>query len=106
MKTKCMVEKSVIKTSIANPIKVEFKIICVKNELTISNMIENLIETLLSTDRYIPRDLEYEDNNMQVVKAYLPKELKLRFRIFCTQRQIPMNYVLRYLIETRVQGDS
>ena len=101
-----MVEKSVIKTSIANPIKVEFKIICVKSELTISNMLEELIETLLETERCIPRDLEFEAENMQVVKAYLPKELKVRFRIFCTKREIPMNYVLRYLIKTTVDSDN
>ncbi|MEO1670852.1 MAG: hypothetical protein AAFR77_08725 [Cyanobacteria bacterium J06631_2] len=69
-------------------------------------MLEELIEDLLETDRYIPRDREFEAENMQVVKAYLPKDLKLRFRIFCTQRQIPMNYVLRYLIKTKVENDS
>ena len=99
-------DKSIIKTSIDNSSKVEFKILCVQNELTISHMLEELVEDLLNTERHIPQNIKFKSENMQVIKAYIPKELKLRFKLFCIQKQISMNYTLRFLIQDLIESQK
>lgn len=98
--------KSTIKTLVSNSLKLEFKIICVRNEITISSMIEQLIEDLIEADTIIPSDLDLPQENTQVIKAYLPKDLKQNLKIFCVERHIPMNLAIFYLIKTKVEMDG
>lgn len=96
-------EKSVIKTSVASSLKVQFKLLCVQNELTISDMLERLIHDLVESEREIPSNLPSPLQEIKVVKGYIPSSLKREFKLFCTQKQIPMNLVLSYLIRTWVE---
>ena len=100
------IEKSIIKTSVDTTTKVKFKTLCIQKQLTISRVLEEIIEDVLNTDRYIPRDLKFESQNMQIVKAYISQDLKLRFKIFCAERQIPMNYILRFLIQNKIKTED
>ena len=96
-------EKSVIKTLISNSLKVQFKLFCVQNEITMSEMLERLIRNLIEADQDLLENLNPPLQNPKVVKGYIPSSLKLQFKVFCTQKQLPMNLVLSYLIETWVE---
>lgn len=98
--------KSIIKTLVSNSLKVEFKIICVRNEITISSMLEQLIEDLIENNSIIPSDLTLPQENTQVVKAYISKELKQKLKMFCIERHIPMNLAVFYSIKTKVEMDN
>lgn len=96
-------KKDVVKTAIPDYLKVEFKIICIQNELTISSMLEQLIEKIIEEDQDFSSDLNLEMSKSQIIKAYIPRDLKRKFKVFCVQKQIPMNLVLQYLIKTRIE---
>ena len=99
-------EKSVIKTLISNSLKVQFKLFCVQNEITMSEMLERLIRNLIEADQDLLENLTPPLQNHKVVKGYIPSSLKLQFKVFCTQKQLPMNLVLSYLIETWVETNN
>lgn len=96
----------VVKTLVSNSLKTDFRIICIREEKTISRMIEELLEELMQTEAEIPRNLELSVENPVVLKGYVPESLKNRFKAFCTERKMPMNQALHYLIDRRVTDND
>jgi hypothetical protein len=89
-----------IKASIPSLLKLHFKVLCTQQENTMSKKIEELVREWIQADSptsdfvATPSNLEYED-----VRGYLPKELKIQFKVICAQKQIEMNFVLYNLIK-------
>ncbi|MEM8677120.1 MAG: hypothetical protein AAGF83_25185 [Cyanobacteria bacterium P01_G01_bin.67] len=96
----------VVKTLVSNSLKTKFRIICIKEEKTISKMVEELLEDLIQSEAEIPQDLDQSLDTPVVLKGYIPEELKRKFKVFCTVRKIPMNLALHYLILKRVDMDN
>ncbi|MEM7590914.1 MAG: hypothetical protein AAF383_05245 [Cyanobacteria bacterium P01_A01_bin.83] len=92
----------VVKTLVPNSLKTNFRIICIQEGKTISKMIEELLVDLIKSDISIERDLNLPSDNLVVVKAYVPKELKRQFKIFCMEQKVPMNLALQNIIKRRV----
>ena len=89
---------SVIKASVSNSLKTRFKILCIENNVTISKMIEKLIEEFIELKPPLPHQLGCSLQDSAIIKGYISDPLKLKFKIFCAQQEIPMNSVLQYLI--------
>jgi hypothetical protein len=89
-----------IKASIPTSLKLHFKVLCTQQENTMSKKIEELIEEWIQADSptsdfvATPSDRDYED-----IRGYLPKALKIQFKVICAQKQIEMNFVLYNLIK-------
>ena len=95
----------VVKASISNSLKKDFRIICIREGKNMSQVITELLEYLIKTEVEIPHDLKFTLDNPVVVKGYVKEDLKKRFKVFCTERKIPMNLALHYLIHQRVEMD-
>ena len=90
----------ILKANIPSYLKIQFKIICVQKESTMSTEIEKLIRKWIQADTPIDNfvfDLFEED--YQNIKGYIPKSLKNQFKILCTQKGITMTLVLYNLIK-------
>ena len=97
-------EKSVVvKTDISSQLKLDFKILCVQQETTMSLMIEKLVRNWLVETSFITRQSssgsQSSQNNLEVVGIYLPMSLKVELKVLCMQRKISMKRVLAHLIE-------
>lgn len=98
-------EYVVVKGAIPRSLKLQFKVLCTQKELEMSEVLEDLIEKWIKTDAPVPEspvDLSNEDS--EDVKGYIPKSLKLQFKVLCTQKRVKMRSVLYNLIHEWVQG--
>ena len=98
--------KSVIKTNVSSSLKTRFKMLCIRNGITISSKLEKSIRDLITTKADIPEELKLSINDHVVVKGYIPESLKREFHAFCVERGMSMTWVLRYLIETAIETDN
>ncbi len=89
----------VVKGAVPKSLKLQFKVLCVQQELEMSAVLEDLIEKWVQEDAPIhesPADLSNEDS--EDVKGYIPKSLKLHFKTLCTLKRVKMRFVLYQLI--------
>ncbi len=98
--------KNVIKTNVPSPLKTQFKMLCIRNGITISSKLEKSILDLINTKPDIPNELRLASDDPVVVKGYIPESLKRQFHAFCVERGISMTLVLRYLIENSVESNN
>ncbi|BAZ70775.1 MAG: hypothetical protein KME28_04035 [Pelatocladus maniniholoensis HA4357-MV3] len=97
-------ELAVVKGAIPKTLKLQFKVLCVKKELQMSAVLEDLIRQWIQTGAPIPEvydDLLNEES--EDVKGYIPKSLKLRFKIICTHKRLKIRFVLYALIQEWVE---
>ncbi|MEW6493981.1 MAG: hypothetical protein AB1589_15935 [Cyanobacteriota bacterium] len=97
----------VIKGAVPKSLKLQFKVLCVQQELEMSAVLEDLIEQWIQADAPIhepPADLYSEDS--EDVKGYIPKSLKLPFKTLCTLKQVKMRSVLYQLLHEWVQAQE
>ncbi|GAX38318.1 hypothetical protein [Nodularia sp. NIES-3585] len=94
----------IVKGAIPKTLKLQFKVICVKQELNMSEVLEQLIRQWIQLNAPIhklPVDLaneEYED-----VKGYIPKALKIQFKYTCTQKCVMIRSILYLLVKQWVE---
>lgn len=97
-------EYVIIKGSVPKSLKLQFKVICVQKELEMSAVLQTLIEKWIQADG--PVD-EYFTNlaneELEDVKGYVPKSLKLRFKTLCIMKRVKIRSVLYQLITEWVQ---
>ena len=94
----------VVKGAVPKSLKLQFKVLCVQQELEMSAVLEDLIEKWIQEDAPIhesPTDVSGEDS--EDVKGYVPKSLKLHFKTLCTLKRVKMRSVLYQLIHEWVQ---
>lgn len=94
----------VVKGAVPRALKLQFKVLCVHKELEMSEVIEDLIEKWIQADAPVPESrADVSDEDYEDVKGYIPKSLKLQFKVLCTQKRVKMRYVLYQLINEWVQ---
>jgi hypothetical protein len=99
-------ESVVIKGVVPSSLKLQFKVLCTKQELKMSEVIEDLIEGWIQADgESVPEftpNLSEED--FVEVKGYVPESIKIRFKILCTQKRVSIRSVLYHLINEWVHS--
>ncbi len=100
-------ESVVVKGSVPRSLKLQFKVLCIQKELEISAVLEDLIGKWIQADAPVPESpADLSDEDSEVVKGYVPKSLKLQFKVLCTQNRVKMGTVLYNLINEWVQVGS
>lgn len=95
----------IIKGAIPRALKLEFKILCIQKEVEMSFVLECLLKRWIRADAPVDDfpttqpEQDYED-----VKGYVPKSLKLQFKVLCTQKRVKICTVLYKLIHEWVQA--
>lgn len=98
-------ELVVIKGAIPSSLKLQFKVLCTQKELEMSAVLEDLIEKWIQADAPVPKSpVDLSDEDSTDVKGYVPKFLKLQFKVLCTQKRVKMRSVLYELINEWVQA--
>jgi len=96
----------VIKGVVPSSLQLQFKVLCTKQELKMSEIIEDLIEGWIQADGSVPRfATDLPDEDLVEVKGYVPRSLKRRFKLLCTQKRVPMSSVLYHLINEWVKSE-
>ena len=95
----------VLKADIPSSLKLRFKVLCTQRQLTMSEVLEQLIRKWIQagtpTSNFLSRRSEedYED-----IKGYIPESLKTQFKVFCHQKRVTMSSVLYNLINQWVKA--
>lgn len=97
-------ESVVVKGAVPKSLKLQFKILCVQNELEMSTVLKDLIEKWIQTDAPVRESLaDLSSEDCEDVKGYIPKPLKVRFKAICTMKRVKMRSVLCEIIHEWVQ---
>lgn len=97
-------ESVVVKGAVPKSLKLQFKILCVKNELEMSTVLKDLIEKWIQADAPIRECLaDFSSEDCEDVKGYIPKPLKVRFKALCTMKRVKMRSILCEIIHEWVQ---
>ena len=107
MENKNSEQTVVVKGAIPKGLKLEFKVLCVKKELEMSKVLEDLIRHWIQTDTPVAESsLELFNQEFEDVKAYVPKSLKRQFKLICTQKRVTIRFILYVLIKQWVQMEE
>jgi hypothetical protein len=97
-------EYAVVKGAVPKSLKLQFKVLCVQQELEMSAVLEELIATWIQADGPVKQSLvDLSEENSEYVKAYVPKSLKLQFKTLCTMKRVKMRLIIYQLICEWVQ---
>lgn len=90
----------VVKAAVPSSLKLQFKVLCTQKQLKMSEVLEEVIEKWIQADAPIPESTaDLSDEDSQAVKGYVPKSLKLQFKVLCTQKRVKMRFVVHNLIQ-------
>ncbi|MEH2406076.1 hypothetical protein [Nostoc sp.] len=90
----------VIKGAIPKALKLQFKIICVKKDLEMSEVLDNLIREWIQADAPLTKlSLDCLNEETEDVKTYVPKSLKHEFKLICIQKRVTIRSILYLLIK-------
>ncbi|NEP01020.1 MAG: hypothetical protein F6K58_20645 [Symploca sp. SIO2E9] len=107
----CLVSKKeeeelvVVKGAVPSYLKLRFKVLCAQQGLKMSSVIEELLKRWIQAGGPISTSLP-PDEDSEDVKGYVPKSLKLQFKVLCTQQRVKMRHVLYQIINEWVQTDG
>ncbi|MUG96065.1 hypothetical protein F7734_28465 [Scytonema sp. UIC 10036] len=97
-------ETVVVKGAIPKTLKLQFKVLCVQKELEMSEVLEDLIGRWIQADAPVAKSfIDLFNQDSEDVKAYVPKSLKLQFKLLCAQKQVTIRYILYALIKQWVE---
>ncbi|MEI2580224.1 hypothetical protein [Scytonema sp. PRP1] len=97
-------ETVVVKGAIPKTLKLRFKVVCVQKELEMSEVLEDLIRQWIQADAPITESsMDMSNQDPEDVKAYVPKSLKLQFKMLCTQKRVTIRSVLYMLIKQWIE---
>lgn len=72
-----------------------------------SSVLEGLIKEWIQADAPIPKfTTDFPDQDFEEIKGYVPRSLKLQFKVLCTQKRVNMKSVLYNLINEWVLSES
>lgn len=97
----------IVKINLPKNLKLQFKILCMYKDLTMSNVIGELIEKWIQNNAYTDNFIsEPSRGDGEELKGYIPKTLKTNFRILCIKKEITMRHVLYNLIRRWVIAEN
>jgi len=97
----------VIKTTIPHSLKLRFKVCCVQKDLRMSAVLEKLIRQWIQAELVsLESTSGLSHERVEEVKGYIPKSLKLQFKVLCVEKQVGMGSVLHSLIQDWVRTDD
>jgi hypothetical protein len=97
-------EYVIIKGAVPKSLKLQFKVICVQQELEMSAVLQTLIEQWIQADGPVDESFaNLANEELEDVKGYVPKSLKLRFKTLCIMKRVKIRSVLYQLITEWVQ---
>lgn len=92
-------EYVVVKGAVPKSLKLQFKVLCVQQELEMSEVLKELIERWIEADAPVDESLaDLSDEDSEDVKAYVPRSLKLHFKTICTMKRVKMRFILHQLL--------
>lgn len=72
-----------------------------------STVLEDLVRKWIQVGAPIPESsADLADEESEVVKGYVPKSLKLQFKVLCTQKRVKMRSVVCKLLSEWVQASG
>ncbi|NEO29707.1 MAG: hypothetical protein F6K36_04495 [Symploca sp. SIO3C6] len=96
-------ELVVVKGAVPSYLKLQFKVLCAQRGLKMSSVLEQLLKRWIQAGGPISSNLLPEEDP-EDVKGYVPKSLKLQFKVICTQQRVKMRHVLYQIINEWVQS--
>lgn len=91
---------AVVKGNIPKSLKLNFKVLCVQKDVTMSSVLEELIDKWIQENAPTYMDIiDFDDEALEEVKGYIPKSLKLQFKKMCIRKRIDIKFVLYELIQ-------
>ncbi|MEC4811684.1 MAG: hypothetical protein SAK29_00105 [Scytonema sp. PMC 1069.18] len=97
----------VVKGAIPKTLKLKFKVLCVQKELDMSAVLEDLLGQWIEADAPLTESfVDSFNQDFEDVKAYVPKSLKLQFKMLCTQKRVTIRSVLCMLIKQWIELDG
>lgn len=97
-------EYVVIKGAVPKSLKLRFKVICVQKEMEMSAVLQGLIERWIQADAPVyESSTNLPNEELEDVKGYVPKSLKLRFKTLCIMKRVKIRSVLYQLITEWIQ---
>lgn len=97
-------EYVVVKGAVPKSLKLQFKVLCVQQNLEMSEVLKELIQTWIQADAPVQELLpDLSDQDSEYVKAYVPQSLKIQFKTLCIMKRVKMRFILYQLISAWVQ---
>lgn len=97
----------IVKAEIPSSLKLQFKVLCTRKELTMNRVLEELINQWIRADapvsNFIP---ELSEEDYEDIKGSIPESLKTQFKVFCTQKKVTMRSALYNLISQWVDAET
>lgn len=93
-------KRVVIKANIPSSLKLRFKVLCAYQKVTISSVLEHLIEKWIQANTPINNFIKNQSSGEELkeLKGYIPESLKVQFKVSCVRKSITMKYALHNLI--------
>lgn len=95
----------VVKGAVPSYLKLQFKVLCAQQGLKMSSVLEKLLKRWVQAGGPVSPSLPPEKDSKDV-KGYVPKSLKLQFKVLCTQQRVKMRQILYQIINEWVQASS
>ena len=97
----------VVKAVMPSSLKLQFKVLCTRKELTMSKVVEDLIKKWIQVNTPtfdFPNDCSEQKN--EDLKVYIPENLKMQFKVSCIQNKVTMRSTLCNLIHQWVETET
>ena len=97
----------VIKTATPSSLKLQFKVLCTRKELTMSKVVEDLIQKWIQANTPILNfHSDCFEQKSEDLKVYIPENLKTQFKVLCIQNKVTMRSTLCNLIHQWVETET
>lgn len=97
----------IVKGAVPSSLKYQFKVLCAQKEMKMSSILEDLLKKWIQADAPIPKsNTDLSSHDSEELKGYVPKSLKLQFKVLCTQKRVNMSSVLYALVNEWVISES
>ena len=96
-----------IKAATPISLKLQFRVLCTRKQLTMSKVVEKLIEKWIQANTpTFDFSIESSEQKNEDLKVYIPEGLKTQFKVLCIQNKVTMRSTLSNLIHQWVEAES
>ena len=97
----------VIKAATPSSLKLQFKVLCTRKELTMSRVVEDLIKKWIQANTpTFDFHNECSKQENEDLKVYIPENLKTQFKVLCIQNKVTMRSTLCNLTHQWVETET